>query len=104
MAALRSAEGPRRKQWPQVGCRYLKSLICCQGREGLSQSGVSLGKRQFYEKAGGVPGTSQGSIVVREKVCDLVASLPSEASRHFCLQHDLEKNKLSPEYFLSNAL
>lgn len=48
-------------------------------------------KRLFYENAGGVPDTSQGSIAEREKVCDLVASLPSEASRYFCLKHDLEK-------------
>lgn len=103
MAALRSAEGTRRKQRPQAGHRYLISLICCQGREGLIQSWVSLEKRLFYEKAGGVPDTSQGSIDEREKVCDLVASLPSEASRYFCLKHDLERSDLSPEYFLSDA-
>lgn len=100
MPGLRSAEGTRRKQRPQVGHGYLMSLICCQGTQGLIQSGVSLEKRLFYEKAGGVPDTSQRSIVGREKVCGLLASLASEASRHFCFQHDLERNDLSPEYFL----
>lgn len=72
MAALRSAEGARRKQRPQVGHRYLMSLLCCQVREGLIQRGVPLEKRLFCEKAGGVPDTSQGSIAGREKVCDLL--------------------------------
>lgn len=35
----------------------------------------------------------------RGKVCDPVASLPLEGYRHFCLQHDLERNDLSAEYF-----
>lgn len=80
MAALRSAEGTRRKQRPQVGHGYLMSLLCCQVREGLTQSGVSLEKRLFCEKAGGVPDTSLGSRVVREKVCDVVASYVQKPS------------------------
>lgn len=41
------------------------------------------------------------SLAGRDKVCDLVASLPWEGSRHFCFQHNLERNDLNTEY-LSN--
>lgn len=89
--------------------RYLMYLLHCQVREQLTQRGISLEKKRFCENDGRFPwylaGVSNCDLALagRGKACDLVASLPLEGYRHFCLQHDLESNDLSAGY-LSNFL